>query len=60
MIQWRNLNYDPLAYFKKLKLSVKKEDMIGVKTLIGRVKKEFPRVMHGYFNPSRARMRKGI
>jgi pyruvate-formate lyase-activating enzyme len=60
MIQWRNLNYDPLVYFKKLKVSVKRKDMIGVKALIERVKKEYPRVMHGYFNPSRGRIRKGI
>lgn len=60
MIQWRNLNYDPLAYFRKLKILVKRKDMIGIDTLIRMVKKEYPRLMHGYFNPSRRRIaRKG-
>ena len=58
MIQWRNLNYDPLAYFNKLKVFPRKEDMIGVRELMGKVKKEFPNVMHGYFNPSRARIKR--
>ncbi len=58
MIQWRNLNYDPLAYFKRLKISVKREDMTGIAALIRNVKKTNPRLMHGYFNPSRERIRR--
>ncbi|MFQ5952545.1 MAG: radical SAM protein [Candidatus Omnitrophota bacterium] len=56
MIQWRNLNYDPMAYFRKLKLSVKREEMLGMRELIEKVKKEFPSIMHGYFNPSKTRI----
>ena len=59
MVQWRNLNYDPAAYFRRMKIAVKRQDMIGVDTLIKTVKKEFPGTMHGYFNPSRARMKRG-
>lgn len=58
MIQWRNLNYDPRKYFKKIKYSPKSEDMVGVKELIGMIGKEYPRVMCGYFNPSKARIKR--
>jgi MoaA/NifB/PqqE/SkfB family radical SAM enzyme len=58
MIQWRNLNYDPAAYFRKLKISVRREDMIGMDALIQMVGKEHPRVMKGYFNPSKGRMKR--
>ncbi|MFC1480333.1 radical SAM protein [Candidatus Omnitrophota bacterium] len=58
MIQWRNLNYDPVAYFKKLRTSIKKENMIEIDTLIRTVRREHPHLMHGYFNPSRERIRR--
>ena len=50
MIQWRNLNYDPLRYFEELKVSVKREDMFGVKETIESLKKDLPAVRMGYFN----------
>ncbi len=50
MIQWRNLNYDPLRYFKELDVSVKREDMFGVREMMGSLKKDFPRLKMGYFN----------
>ncbi|MDP3730034.1 MAG: radical SAM protein [Candidatus Omnitrophota bacterium] len=50
MIQWRNLNYDPLRYFEGLKISVKREEMFGVKETIDMLKKDFPAVKIGYFN----------
>jgi pyruvate-formate lyase-activating enzyme len=58
MIQWRNLNYDPAAYFRKLKVVVKREDMVGVGELIRAVREEFPELMYGYFNPSKRRIRR--
>jgi MoaA/NifB/PqqE/SkfB family radical SAM enzyme len=60
MIQWRNLNYDPAAYFKKLKISVKRKDMIGIGALIKETEREFPRLMKGYFNPSRGRIKRAL
>ncbi|MGD2278467.1 MAG: radical SAM protein [Candidatus Omnitrophota bacterium] len=60
MIQWRNLNYDPAAYFKKLKVSVKRKDMVGIGALIKETEREFPRLMKGYFNPSRGRMKRAM
>ncbi|MFC1548951.1 radical SAM protein [Candidatus Omnitrophota bacterium] len=58
MVQWRNLNYDPLAYFRSLRVNVKREEMMGVNALIHSVEKEFPGVMKGYFNPSAGRIRR--
>ena len=50
MIQWRNLNYDPLRYFKELKISPSFKEMIGIKETIERLKKDFPMLKAGYFN----------
>lgn len=55
MIQWRNLNYDPLRYFKELDIKVGASDMLGIKEIIDLLKKEFPKIKMGYFNQSRLR-----
>ena len=60
MIQWRNLNYDPLRYFKELKMSIKREDIFGVKEMIGLLKKDFPKLRMGYFNPAPSYIRTHI
>jgi pyruvate-formate lyase-activating enzyme len=51
MIQWRNLNYDPLLYFRKLKIKASPPELIGIRTVIESMGKEFPRLRMGYFNP---------
>lgn len=56
MIQWRNLNYDPILYFKELGIKPGQNKMIGIDTLIRKIKKDYPSLMHGYFNPSRRRI----
>ena len=58
MVQWRNLNYDPWAYFRKMKVKVAREDMIGMDTFVMLVEDEYPGTMKGYFNPSRGRIRR--
>ncbi|MFC1570638.1 radical SAM protein [Candidatus Omnitrophota bacterium] len=58
MIQWRNLNYDPKKYFKKIKYTPKSERIVGVKELIEIIGKKYPRVMCGYFNPSKLRIKR--
>ncbi|MDP3790898.1 MAG: radical SAM protein [Candidatus Omnitrophota bacterium] len=50
MIQWRNLNYDPLRYFKEMNIKPNASDMLGIKEIIDLLKKEFPKVRMGYFN----------
>lgn len=49
MIQWRNLNYDPLLYFKRMKV-VPGEKLLGMKFVFDRLRKQFPNLRHGYFN----------
>ena len=50
MIQWRNLNYDPLRYFKELNIKIGASEMIGVKEVMELLRKEFPKIRMGYFN----------
>ncbi|MDP3789733.1 MAG: radical SAM protein [Candidatus Omnitrophota bacterium] len=58
MIQWRNLNFDPLAYFRVLRISPDRSSMLGIKDVIRQTMTEFPRLMTGYFNPSKLRIRR--
>ena len=51
MIQWRNLNFDPLAYFRIIKYPARPFCMIGVRQLIKSLKKSFPCLKMGYYNP---------
>jgi len=51
MIQWRNLNFDPLHYFQIIRYPVNPSDMIGVRQLIMSLKKTFPGLKMGYYNP---------
>ncbi|HPC36029.1 MAG TPA: radical SAM protein [Candidatus Marinimicrobia bacterium] len=50
LIQWRNLNIDPEWYWEEL--NPPEEDGIGIRQLIEYYKAKFPRLRHGYFNPS--------
>lgn len=52
MIQWRNLNFDPLEYFRILKVRIGSSQMLGVREIMARLKKKFPRFRMGYFNPA--------
>jgi MoaA/NifB/PqqE/SkfB family radical SAM enzyme len=60
MIQWRNLNYDPLAYFRSLKLRAGEIGMIGMGEVIRAADKRFPEIMKGYFNPSLGRIKRHL
>jgi len=51
MIQWRNLNYDPKRYIKKMNTISAHGRPVGMKKLIKRVRRLFPDLKHGYFNP---------
>ena len=58
MIQWRNLNYDPVLYFKILKTpEVEADSLIGIAQEINYLKKLFPKIQMGYFNPGEAILR---
>ncbi|MFQ5484201.1 MAG: radical SAM protein [Desulfobacterales bacterium] len=51
MIQWRNLNFDPVRYLKIMGGVSKQGKPIGIKNLFDLVKKSFPGLKNGYFNP---------
>lgn len=51
MVQWRNLNYDPLRYFEELKLDKDDEELVGIRNVINSLEKKFPHLRMGYFNP---------
>ena len=53
MIQWRNMNFDPLWYFRKIGAPVDESGLIGVRAIMKLLKKRFPGLMMGYFNPSK-------
>lgn len=58
MIQWRNLNFDPLLYFSRMRTG-KRERFMGLRHEMDLLRAEFPKLMQGYFNPTRGRMRLG-
>ncbi|MBF0203672.1 MAG: radical SAM protein [Desulfamplus sp.] len=51
MIQWRNMNYDPLKYLDTMEQVCGKSLALGMDQIIIELKKEFPKLIHGYFNP---------
>lgn len=50
MIQWRNFNIDPDWYLGKLNITELEEGM-GIREVMALIKKEFPHLAYGYFNP---------
>jgi pyruvate-formate lyase-activating enzyme len=55
MIQWRNLNFDPLRYWKFMSTAAELGTPVGMHQVIRQVKESFPNVKHGYFNPPKER-----
>ncbi|MFZ5571514.1 MAG: radical SAM protein [Thermodesulfobacteriota bacterium] len=53
MIQWRNLNYDPLRYWRMMDTAAHLGRPTGMRILLQTVQRRFPAVRHGYFNPPR-------
>ena len=51
MIQWRNLNFDPMRYFEIMNGVVPNGAPIGMKNLLKQIHQEFPNLKFGYFNP---------
>ncbi len=50
-IQWRNLNYDPKRYFKEMEKVGCLLEPVGMINFFNKIKKNFPDVGFGYFNP---------
>jgi pyruvate-formate lyase-activating enzyme len=51
MIQWRNLNFDPIRYWKEMNAVDTHGEPIGMEKLLNRVHRQFPKLKFGYFNP---------
>jgi pyruvate-formate lyase-activating enzyme len=51
MIQWRNLNFDPLRYVQIMNNVARHSRPLGMAGLLKRVRSQAPRVRFGYFNP---------
>ncbi|MFH0976341.1 MAG: radical SAM protein [Spirochaetota bacterium] len=52
MIQTRNLNIDPLSYIKTIGMENYSGKFIGIMSWIEDIKKTFPDILLGYFNPT--------
>ncbi len=57
MIQWRNLNFDPLRYLAAMNQVAGHGRPIGVRPLLEEIRRAFPQLEYGYFNPPKERYR---
>ncbi len=53
MIQWRNLNFDPVYYWRTMNEAAVQSRPMGMDRLMERIRNAFPALRHGYFNPPR-------
>jgi len=60
MIQWRNLNFDPLHYWQVMSRLRTSSRPMGMRILIKTVQERFPHLQHGYFNPPREAWPKSV
>ncbi len=51
MIQWRNLNFDPLRYHEIMSGADPDGAPIGMQNLLEQIRRDFPGLKFGYFNP---------
>jgi len=51
MIQWRNLNYDPIRYWRAMGAAAPLSAPMGMEVLMARIRRVFPGLKFGYFNP---------
>jgi pyruvate-formate lyase-activating enzyme len=51
LIQWRNLNIDPVNYLKLMNKISNHHRPMGIKTVLEKIKTQFPKLKYGYFNP---------
>ncbi len=57
MIQWRNLNYDPVAYLETMDKVATSGKPVGVTKLLAETRSRFPDLVFGYFNPPREKFK---
>jgi pyruvate-formate lyase-activating enzyme len=51
MIQWRNLNFDPVRYWQIMSNKAPEPELIGMGRLLAKIRETFPELKFGYFNP---------
>ena len=51
MIQWRNLNFDPIRYWRLMNLSESHGMPLGMSKVLKTVRRACPNLKFGYFNP---------
>ena len=51
MIQWRNLNFDPLRYWQQMDAVASSGEPMGMEILLQQIREQFPNLKFGYFNP---------
>ncbi|GAB6904389.1 radical SAM protein [Desulfosarcina cetonica] len=51
LIQWRNLNFDPRRYLDRMRQAAPMGPPVGVGPLLRMIRKRFPELNFGYFNP---------
>jgi pyruvate-formate lyase-activating enzyme len=51
MIQWRNLNFDPIRYWRAMHAAAPLGGPMGMDALIAQIGRRFPGLKFGYFNP---------
>jgi pyruvate-formate lyase-activating enzyme len=59
-IQWRNLNFDPLRYWKAMSRVTSMSAPVGISEMLSRLKKHFPGLNHGYFNPPKEKFSRSL
>ncbi len=60
MIQWRNLNFDPIRYWKEMDAVANHREPIGLEKILDRIHKQFPKLKFGYFNPPKEEFGGGL
>jgi len=51
MVQWRNLNFDPDRYLQLMQQAAGHSRPMGMRRLLKKVRRAFPELTYGYFNP---------
>jgi pyruvate-formate lyase-activating enzyme len=57
MIQWRNLNFDPIRYWKAMDAAAPLSAPIGMEALIQGIRDSYPDLIFGYFNPPKEKFK---
>jgi pyruvate-formate lyase-activating enzyme len=57
MIQWRNLNFDPIAYWQSMAKAAINSAPLGMPAHLAHIKLKYPELKHGYFNPPKEKWR---